>query len=223
MEALGGEIPLAGLMLAAIMMGAMTHIDPCCGAATVIWGTAFAGLPVSRRRLMLVSLVLARIVILGAFGAALGWVGVRVAAPWAVGFLMLGLLFLLVGGWELRRTLRTLPGACPVPFARVGRSPYVMTALLLIPPPLAFPVFGLAFGGVYAASPLRGLVVLMAGALGLSLPLLVLAASPRLYQALAARLGAGRRWPAIAGSVYILVGAVLFFIFAAVLLAEATQ
>ena len=223
MQGMGTEIPLPGLIVAAMMIGATTHIDPCCGTATVIWGTAFGGLPVSRRRLMLVALVVARVVILGGFGAALGWLGTRIAAPWAVGFLVLGALFLFLGGRELGQTLRATSGTCPVPFAALGRSPYVAAALVLIPPPLAFPVFGMAFGGVYAANPLKGFIVLMAGALGLSLPLLLLAASPRLYEILANRLGAGRRWPAIAGSVYVLVGGMLFLIFAAGLIAQALR
>lgn len=206
--------PFYLVLVVSFLLGAMTHVDPCCGAGTVIWSSALADMPTRARHARLALIILSRVLLLGVFGAFIGVVGGRVSAVWGFGLLILGILYAHWGWKTFRASLSAEPRSCPRPFAWAGESRGVNAALLLIPPPLAYPAFGMAYGGLRAPGPEKGFLILATAALGLSLPLIVLAVCPPLY-ALVAKGLAGRRWAGIAAGIYVLLGAMIFFAFAA--------
>lgn len=201
------------ILLVAFGVGLAVNVDPCCGGANLLWSSVLAGSARPRERLAAVGLGVGRAGVLAAVGVAVGTAGTLVTLPLAAGFLVLAATFAVVGVYELRKGLRAESNACPAAFDRHGRSALLNAAFLLLPPPLVFVLLSF-FGDPSAVPPVGGALVLGAAGLGLGLPLFVFAASPTAHRTLSARLGGGRVWPVRAVGAFLLLGAVLYVVFA---------
>lgn len=202
------------ILILAFGIGLLANIDPCCGGATVLWSSVLGGAPDGRSRLTAIGFGLGRAGVLASVGVAIGLAGFFVTLPLAVGFLILAAIFAVVGVYELKKGLRAGTTACPAAFDRHGRSPLFNAAFLFLPPPLVFILFSF-FDDISAVPPVDAAIILGFSGLGLSLPLFTFAASPGIHRFLANRLGGGRVWPVRIAGVFLLLGAVLYIIFAA--------
>ena len=195
-------------------LGLLGFVEPCSLGSSFLFIRFLEGKPAGEKLLQVTSFMIARMLLIGALGAAAALVGQTFIGFQKAMWVVLGTAYAVIGILYLSGRLGPLLRAFGPGFARAEGSRGAVTLGLIfglnIPAcaaPLIFALLGVAAaGGASGAAVLEGFVSLSLFGLALSLPLAVAVVWRPLREVLDRIAAFSRRVPVIAGLVLVALG-----------------